>query len=128
MKVLLDSHALVWFLTGNPLLPSRARAVAEKEDTILCVSAVTAWEIANKVRLGKWPEAAELTETLAAVMEQFSFEPVSITIEHARMAGLLPGVHRDPFDRMLAAQSQIEGMPLMTGDPVFATFGTRVLW
>ena len=94
----------------------------------MCVSAVTAWEIANKVRLGKWPEASQLAQTFNEIMEEFTLEPLAVTIDHARLAGSLPGAHRDPFDRMLAAQAQIENMPLVTGDPAFRAFGTRVLW
>jgi PIN domain nuclease of toxin-antitoxin system len=128
MKILFDSHALVWFLTGHARFSRRARSVVEKPDSILCVSAVSAWEIANKVRLGKWPEAAQLAETFMSILDEFSFQPLAVTIEHARLAGSLPGHHRDPFDRMLAAQSQIEEVPLVTADPVFGAFGTRVLW
>lgn len=61
-------------------------------------------------------------------MARYTFEPLAITIEHARLAGFLPGLHRDPFDRMLAAQAFIEGMPLVTADPAFSAFATRVLW
>ena len=61
-------------------------------------------------------------------MAHFALQPLAVTVEHDRLAGTLPGAHRDPFDRMLAAQAQIEDMPLVTADPVFRAFGTRVLW
>lgn len=128
MKILFDSHALFWFLVGDPRFSPAAREVIEAPDTTACVSAVTAWEIANKVRRGKWAEATPLAESFAATMAGLAIEPVPITLDHAVLAGLLPWPHRDPFDRMLAAQSRIENMPLVTADPVFQGFGTHVLW
>lgn len=89
---------------------------------------MTGWEISTKVRLGKWPEAAPLATSLATVIAQFGFVALSVTLEHALTAGLLPGRHRDPFDRMLAAQAAIEGIPLVTADRAFRTLGTEVLW
>jgi len=128
MRVLFDSHAFVWFLAGDERFSQRAREVVTADDTIACVSAVTAWEIANKVRLGKWPEAEPLAASLSDVIDEHGFEPIAITVEQARIAGFLTGAHRDPFDRMLAAQAQIEGIPLVTADPAFRLFGTQVLW
>ena len=128
MKILLDSHALFWFLTADRQLSARARRILQDDDTVPCVSAVTAWEIANKVRLGKWPEASELVSTFMDVMEQSAIQRLPITIEHALAAGQLPGRHRDPFDRLLAAQSQIEGIPLVSADPVFRSMAVDVLW
>ena len=128
MRILLDSHALVWFLTADARFSKKARAAVEERDAILCVSAVSAWEIANKVRLGRWPEAAPLAGAFKEAMTSYAFEPLPITLEHARLAGAMPGRHRDPFDRMLAAQAQIEDMPLVTADPAFRAFGIRTLW
>jgi PIN domain nuclease of toxin-antitoxin system len=128
MRILFDSHALVWFLAGDARFSRRARAEAEADDAIICISAVTAWEVTNKVRIGKWPEAAVLAESFLETVARHGFEPLPITLEHARLAGLLPGPHRDPFDRMLAAQAQVEGIALVTADPVFLALGVRVLW
>lgn len=128
MRILFDSHALFWFLDGDPRFSSIARAVLTEEDAVGCVSAVTPWEIANKVRIGKWPEAANVVESFFEMLTQNAFEPIPISLEHARLAGLLPGPHRDPFDRMLAAQAQIEEIPLVTADRVFQAFGVRTLW
>jgi PIN domain nuclease of toxin-antitoxin system len=127
VRILFDSHALFWFLDGDPRFSSIARAVLTEEDAVGCVSAVTPWEIA-KVRIGKWPEAANVVERFFEMLTQYAFEPVPISLEHARLAGLLPGPHRDPFDRMLAAQAQIEEIPLVTADRVFQAFGVRTLW
>jgi|SRR5947209_6581376 len=128
MRVLFDSHAFIWFLAGDRRFSDRARGVVTAEETVACVSAVTAWEIADKVRLGKWPQAAALAGSLGAIIDEHGFEPIPITLEQARVAGFLASAHRDPFDRMLAAQAQIEGMPLVTADPAFRSFGTQVLW
>ena len=128
MRILFASHAFVWFLAGDKRFSHRAREVVTAEDTVVCVSAVTAWEIANKVRLGKWPEAESLAASLSDVIAEHGFEPIAITVEQARVAGFLASAHRDPFDRMLAAQAQIEGIPLVTADPTFRSFGTQVLW
>jgi PIN domain nuclease of toxin-antitoxin system len=128
MRILFDSHALVWFLAGDARFSRRARAEAEAEDATICVSAVTAWEVTNKVRIGKWPEAAVLAESFLETVAQYGFEPLPISLPHARLAGLLPSPHRDPFGRMLAAQAQVEGIPLVTADPVFRALGVRVLW
>ena len=128
MKILLDSYALVWFLAGDARFSRYARKTIDENDPTLYVSAASAWEIANKVRIGKWPEAAKLVAGFSEAMAEFKLEPLAVTVEHGHLAGSLPGPHRDPFDRMLAAQAQIENVPLVTGDPVFRAFGTRVLW
>ena len=128
MRVLLDSHAFLWLLDGDPRLSDRARAVIEADDAIVCISAVTAWEISSKVRLGKWPEAASLAISLAAVIAQFGYVGLSVTLDHALTAGFLAGPHRDPFDRMLAAQALVEGIPIVTADPAIRSLGADVLW
>jgi len=128
VRILFDSHALVWFLAGDKRFSHRARDAVTADETVACVSAVTAWEIANKVRIGKWPEAAPLAASLSEVIDEHGFEPLPITIEHARVAGFLASAHRDPFDRVLAAQAQMEAIPLVTADPAFRSFGTQVLW
>jgi PIN domain nuclease of toxin-antitoxin system len=128
MTILFDSHAFVWFVSGPRPLPRAALDAIESAEGPNVVSAVTAWEVANKVRLGKWPEAARLVTRFDEIVADYEFRPLPISLAHARLAGSLPGEHRDPFDRMLAAQSAIEGLPLVTADPSFRTFGTRVIW
>ncbi len=128
MKVLFDSHALVWFLLGDRRFPPRLRLDLEHPDTEFVISAVCLWEIATKVRRGRWPEAEEVIATLDDVLAKRAYFPLAITIKHVQTAGFLAGHHRDPFDRMLAAQSQVEGIPLLSADPVFQTFGTAVIW
>lgn len=106
----------------------RARAATEAPDAINYVSAATAWELATRVRFGKWPEAADIAENLEPIAVQERILLLPVTVQHGRVAGFLSGAHRDPFDRMLAAQAQIEGMTLVTADPAFQEFSVDVLW
>jgi PIN domain nuclease of toxin-antitoxin system len=115
-------------VVNSPKLSHRARAVVAAEDNDIYVSAVVAWELATKTRLGKWPDAAQFAINISSVIEENRFTPLAITLDHARTAGFLPGRHRDPFDRILAAQSQVEGMPLLSADRIFRIFGTAVMW
>jgi PIN domain nuclease of toxin-antitoxin system len=128
MRVLSDTHAFFWWVIDSPKLSAKARALFADEDNDILVSSVIAWELATKVRLGKWPDALRIATDIASIVEDNSFTPFAVTIEHARAAGFLAGPHRDPFDRLLAAQSQIEAIPLITADPVFRGFGVAVMW
>src|SRR5215472_4793568 len=113
MKMVLDSHAFVWWLTDDARLSRLARRAIENAANEVLVSAIVAWELATKVRLGKWAEASSVTFSFEDVVAREGFSPLSISVTHGRIAGLLPGSHRDPFDRMLAAQAQVEGAPLV---------------
>jgi PIN domain nuclease of toxin-antitoxin system len=128
MRILLDSHALFWFIDGDARLSRTARDAIEQPATIVNVSAVTAFEISNKVRQGKWPGAQTLANELLEIVARLNFEPLPLSVEHARHAGLLNVAHRDPFDRMLAAQAELEGIPLVTADAIFGKFNVRTLW
>src|SRR5947199_6501154 len=112
--------------TNQRNLSTRPRDSISAAENQVLVSAVTAWELATKARFGKWPEAADLAADIATALQAEAFEPLPISLEHARMAGFLPSPHRDPFDRMLAAQAQVEGIPLVSADPVFRALGVRV--
>jgi len=126
--VLLDTHALLWWLAGDRRLSSPARETIAQGAYDVYVSAASAWEISTKVRLGKLPEAGFLTAELASILRQQGFQTLPITLEHALLAGSLPGPHKDPFDRMLIAQSRIEGLPVVTRDPVFVPYGVETVW
>ena len=128
MKILLDTHTYFWWETNDRKLSVRARELIANEESEVLVSAVIAWELATKARIGRWPEAADIAADIQTALQDDGFAPLSITVDHAQKAGFLPGRHGDPFDRMLAAQAQIENVPLVTADPVFRAFGTRVLW
>lgn len=95
---------------------------------VILVSAASAWEIATKARIGKLFQGADLAVHFDAVLAQESFESLSITSAHAARAGLLPGPHKDPFDRMLIAQSQAENLPIISNDPVFDAYKLRRFW
>jgi PIN domain nuclease of toxin-antitoxin system len=111
MRALLDTHTLLWWLSDDPSLSNRARSVISQTRNVGIVSAASAWEIATKVRLGKLSSAAELTADFVAYLELEGFELLSISSDHAIRAGLLPGPHKDPFDRMLIAKPRPRTFP-----------------
>lgn len=128
MRVLLDSHALLWWLFDDPSLPESARRIVRNPENEIFVSSASGWEISTKYRLGKLAEAEEAVRNLPELLRQARMETLSITLEHAMAAGALPGPHRDPFDRMLIAQSRLEKMPVVTSDPIFKKYRVRILW
>lgn len=128
MRALLDTHALLWWLSDDPALPRSARNFIAKTTNSLIVSAATAWEIAIKVRLGKLPGAADLVSEFSALVEREGFELLAISADHGIRAGLLPDPHKDPFDRMLIAQAQAENVPIVTNESAFENYGVRRLW
>ena len=128
MRVLLDTHTLLWWLDGDRRLSQRARNLIAADDTAVLVSAASAWEISTKVRLGKLPGAIAVAAELPAILRQHNFEPLPIAIVDALRAGNLPGPHRDPFDRMLIAQAQGEDLALVSNERVFDAYGVRRVW
>ena len=128
MHLLLDTHAFLWWLAGDHALSATARSVIEDETNQVSVSAATAWEIATKYRIGKLPGVQRLIADLEASVLNQSFIPLSISFEHGRAAGALPGPHRDPFDRMLIAQAMIEDLALVSNETVFDSYGVRRCW
>lgn len=128
MKILLDTHTLLWWWTDDPQLPEVPRALMADPANELLVSSVSAWEVSTKYRLGKLPEAKEIAENFAALVESSQMTPLPITIEHALRAGALERYHRDPFDRMLIAQSQVERVAVVTKDAAFADYDIDLLW
>ena len=128
MRALLDTHALLWWLSDDPSLSQPARKFIAQTSNTAVVSAATAWEIATKVRLGKLPTAEELAADFVGYLEREGFELLPISAEHAIRAGLLPGAHKDPFDRMLIAQAQAEGMPVVSNELAFDAYGVRRIW
>ena len=128
MRALLDTHALLWWLSDDPALTRAARKVIAETRNTLIVSAASAWEIAIKVRLGKLPTATDLAADFSALIEREGFQSLAISAEHGIRAGLLPGPHKDPFDRMLIAQAQAENIPIVSNETSFESYGVRRLW
>jgi PIN domain nuclease of toxin-antitoxin system len=128
LRALLDTHALLWWLSDDPALGKAARKfIAETRNTVV-ISAASAWEIATKVRLGKLPTGADLAADFVGYLEREGFELMAISAEHAIRAGLLAGSHKDPFDRMLVAQAQAEGLLIVSNELVFDEYGVRRIW
>ena len=128
MRVLVDTHALLWWLTDDPALSPIARRVIAASSNSVFVSAASAWEISTKFRLGKLPGAEDLLADFSGYLARERFEPLPISFEHAIEAGLLPGPHKDPFDRVLAVQSRIQNLPIISNDAVFDSYAVRRLW
>ena len=122
MKLLLDTHVLLWALLEPEKLSPELRQALEDSDTTLLVSAATAWEIATKWRLGKLRQAQDVVEHYAMALHRLAAVELPITGSVARQAGLWEVTHRDPFDRLLAAQAKAENLVLATNDPGFAQF------
>ena len=125
---MIDTHALLWWLNDEPSLSRPARKAMAESSNVLLVSAASAWEIATKVRLGKLPSAEELAADFQGFMLREGFTMLDITAGHAIRAGLLPGPHKDPFDRMLISQAQAESVPIVSNERVFEAYGVRRIW
>jgi PIN domain nuclease of toxin-antitoxin system len=128
VKLLLDTHALLWWWQGNPRLSSVARELIGDPKSEVLVSAASAWEIATKVRIGKLREAVRLCGRFKEGLEDQGFQPLSIAVEHAVRAGRLSEAHRDPLDRILAAQALCEGLAIVTNDQKIKSFGVQTIW
>lgn len=128
MQALLDPHALLWWLSDDPALTKPARKIISDTSNPILVSSASAWEIATKVRLGKLPMAADLAADFTGHLDREGFQMLPIFWDHAIRAGLLPGFHKDPFDRMLIAQAQAEGIPILSNEALFDSYGVRRLW
>jgi PIN domain nuclease of toxin-antitoxin system len=128
VRLLLDTHALLWWLIKSPLLPVSAQNLLRSRQNTVSVSAASAWEMATKVRLGKLDVAAEVVENFMYYLAREEFDVIPITVEHGIRAGLLPGPHKDPFDRMLIAQALAENVPLVSNDRALDGYGVKRLW
>ena len=123
MRLLLDTHILLWWLANDASLPETAAAQIRDPETVIFVSAVSLWEIWLKHSLGKLELPADFEQILA----EEGFENLSLSGEHARGVALLPWHHRDPFDRMLVAQARVENLRLLTADSALSAYGDFVL-
>jgi PIN domain nuclease of toxin-antitoxin system len=128
MRFLLDTHTLLWCFNDSRSLSPRARKLIEDGGNEVLVSAVSGWEIATKVRLGKLPTGEELVDQLDRYLAQLGCDTLPISLDHAVRAGRLPGEHRDPFDRMLIAQAQMENLNLISNDRIFDEYHVPRVW
>lgn len=128
MRALLDTHTLLWWFTDDDRLSPTARDLLGDESNQVFVSAASAWEIATKQRLGKLDDVPGAAARYAELVDADGFTHLPITHLHGLRAGGYDVAHRDPFDRMLAAQSELEKLGLVTRDPAFAQFGIETLW
>ena len=127
MNLLIDSHALLWWLGATDKLSSRARDALRSPVNRVYVSAAVAWELAIKVNLGKL-DAGELLPDLPRVLFEKGFRRLAISMDHALRAGTLPRHHNDPFDRMLVAQAQALGFAVVSADMEFDRYGVARIW
>jgi PIN domain nuclease of toxin-antitoxin system len=128
MTALLDTHTVVWTAIGSAKLSPLARATIRNSADRMLVSSASAWEIATKVRLGKFPEAVSVELDFINIPEESGFEFLDLTVEAALLAGRLAGTHKDPFDRMLAAQALVLDIPIISADSELEGFGVRLIW
>ena len=128
MRVLLDTHAFLWWLGDSSQLSGRARQLIGDETNRVSISAATAWEIATKHRIGKLRGCEAVALDIAGHIAAQGFDELPIMVADAEHAGRLPGPHRDPFDRMLAAQALARGLPIISADGVFDRYGLNRLW
>jgi PIN domain nuclease of toxin-antitoxin system len=128
LRVLLDTHTVLWATLSPSSLSRKALAIIADERNVILVSAASAWEIATKVRLGKLPGAEMLEREFLEIMNRAGYTLLPIDVESALRAGRLIGEHRDPFDRMIASQALANDIPILSIDSRLDAFGARRLW
>jgi len=128
LRLLLDTHAVLWSFSGVKNLSPKAREAMENYANDTYVSAPSAWEIATKFRIGKLPQAAPFVYTLEESLRKMRFKELPVTVGHGQRAGLLSGEHKDPFDQLLIAQAQAENLLLVSNEKLFDGFGVQRLW
>jgi PIN domain nuclease of toxin-antitoxin system len=128
MQLLLDTHAFLWWLSGDNQLSAAAQSAIADEGNGIFISAATAWEITTKHRIGKLPGVAAIVADLEGAIVDQGFIGLPISLRHGQVAGALPGTHRDPFDRMLTAQAMLENLVLVSNEQPFDAYGVRRLW
>lgn len=128
LRLLLDTHALLWALTDNHRLSARAASLIGDPENAVLLSAASAYEICAKHTLGKLPQAAGLAADFNAVIAPLDVQWLPVAASHAIVAGKLDMSHRDPFDRLLIAQALVEQVPLVSNEALFDRFGVQRLW
>lgn len=128
MRVLLDTHTLLWAKISPEKLGRQAAEILADPLNVVFVSAISAWEIATKVRLGKLPGIERLERDFLEIVEESGYTLLPIEVSNALRAGRFTAPHRDPFDRMLAGQALASDIPILSKDPRLDAFGVRRLW
>lgn len=128
MALLLDTHAFLWWVDNSPRLPKKARVAIGRPDETCFLSLASCWEMAIKIRLGRLQLAQRLDRFVAEQMAANSVRPLSVRLPHAARVAELPFHHRDPFDRLLAAQALEEGLAIVSADAVFTRYGVKRIW
>ena len=128
MRVLLDTHALLWWMADSRRLSGAAHQSIANEANDVLVSAASAWEISTKFRIGKLPGGETVASDIAGRVTHQGFTALAIDLADAERAGRLPGPHRDPFDRMLIAQALARGLPVVSVDEIFDRYGVNRIW
>lgn len=128
MKALLDTHAFLWWIVDDPQLSARARKRIGSGDNAIHLSAASAWELAIKARLGRLTVHEPLEAFVARQLSLNGFAALPVQVSHALRVQRLPDHHRDPFDRLLVAQAQLEDMPLITADRQIRRYEVDVIW
>lgn len=128
LTYLLDTCALLWWWSTPERLSARALALIKDPENRYLVSSASAWEVATKFRIGKYPEGAQVIKDWENRLLEDGFEELPIGFKHGLKAGTLPGDHRDPFDRMLAAQALLADLTILTCDPEIEGLGAKTAW
>jgi len=127
-RYLLDTHALLYAIARPHLLSARAFSVINDLHSVIYASSASAWEIATKYRLGKLPHAEPLIVYYQGSLTRLGAGEIPVTSNHALLAGSFEVAHKDPFDRILAAQARLENLTIISADPAFDRLGARRLW
>ena len=125
---LLDTHAVIWWWMDHPRLSTTAREIIEADGHRLCLSVASVWEVAIKSQAGRLPELPAFREEYPALMKASRFELLTVTDGDALTAAYLGSSHRDPFDRLVAAQAIDRNLVVLTRDGEFAGLGCETLW
>jgi PIN domain nuclease of toxin-antitoxin system len=128
MKILLDTHAFLWWITEDPRLSVRAREVISDGNNELFLSAATGWEITIKAQIGRLKLPDEPQHFIPEQMRINGIQSLPIQMDHALHISTLPSHHRDPFDRLLIAQAQLEELPILSSDPQLANYQVQLIW
>lgn len=128
MRALLDTHAFLWWITDDPRLSARVHKIIGEGDNELFLSAASGWEIAIKAQLGRLQLSGDLVGFISQQLHLNAIQSLPIQMSHALHIHTLPSLHRDPFDRLLVAQSQLENLPILTADPQIARYSVTTIW